>query len=154
MQYKYGKECKFYINWCTVIVSIKFLFDFLDPDNLDSTLLKLCKLILPSVHFLGLHNSLILQTSLQRKNIHSNMLCYTQKWVIHWYFKFWVLLSRTCRQKLSVEWHWIKFFIQIFCISVSFISTADKFVANVRELDSHHRYINTEWIYKECKAWF
>jgi len=33
----YGKECKFYINWCTAIVTIKFLFDFLVPENLDST---------------------------------------------------------------------------------------------------------------------
>jgi len=24
----------------------------------------------------------------------------------------------------------------------------------VSELDSHHRYINIEWISKECKAWF
>jgi len=51
----------------TVIVSMKFLFDFLVPENLDSMLLKLCKLILPSVHFSGLHDGLILRTSLQRK---------------------------------------------------------------------------------------
>jgi len=25
-----------------------------------------------------------------REKNHSNMLCYTQKWVMHWYFKFWV----------------------------------------------------------------
>ena len=24
----------------------------------------------------------------------------------------------------------------------------------VNELDSHHRYINIKWIYKEYKAWF
>jgi len=66
------------------------MFDFLVLDNLDSTLLKLCKLILPSVPFSGLHDGLILRTSLRWKNIHSNTLCYTQKWVIHWYFKFWV----------------------------------------------------------------
>jgi len=40
------------------------------------------------VHFSGLHDGLILRTSLQRKKINSNMLCYTQKWFLHWYFKF------------------------------------------------------------------
>ena len=69
----------------------------------------------------------------KEKIIQCNMLCYTLKWVIHWYFKFWVayLLSGTCRQKLSVEWHWLKFLLsRFFCISISFISTADKFVTN------------------------
>jgi len=46
---------------------MKFLFDFLVPENLDSMLLKLCELIFPSVHFSGLHGGLILRTSLQRK---------------------------------------------------------------------------------------
>jgi len=55
------------------------LFDFLILDNLDSTLLKLCKLILLSVHFSGLHDGLVLRTSLHRKKIHSNMLRYAQK---------------------------------------------------------------------------
>ena len=36
------------------------------------------------------------------KKIHSNMLCYTQKCVIHWSFKFLVF---SYYQKLSVEWH-------------------------------------------------
>jgi len=62
-----------------IIVSMKFLFDFLILDNLDSTLLKLCKLILSRVHILGLHAGWILRTSLHRKKIHSNMLRYTQK---------------------------------------------------------------------------
>jgi len=67
------------------------LFDFLAPENLDSTLfLKLCEVIRPSVHFSGLHDGLNIRTSLQRKRIQSNMLCSPQKWVIHCYFKFWV----------------------------------------------------------------
>jgi len=45
---------------------------------IDSTLLTLCKLILPSVHFSGLHDDLILRSSLQRRKIHSNMLRCTQ----------------------------------------------------------------------------
>jgi len=64
--------------------STKFLFDFLFSVNLHSTLLKLCKLILPNVHFSGLHHGLILRTSLQRKTVtaiccaigHTEM-CYT-----------------------------------------------------------------------------
>jgi len=64
---------------------MKFLFDFLVPENLDSMLLKLCELILPSVS--ELHDGFILRTSSQRK-IHSNILCYAQKRVIHWCFKF------------------------------------------------------------------
>jgi len=55
------------MKWCTVVVSIKFLFDFLVPENLDSTLLKLLLKLLPSVHFSGLHDGLGLRTSLQRK---------------------------------------------------------------------------------------
>jgi len=46
---------------------MKSLFDFLVPENLDSMSLKLCELILPSVHFSGLRGGLILRTSLQRK---------------------------------------------------------------------------------------
>ena len=65
--YSFAKKRKFYINWCTVIVSRRFLFDFLVPENLDSMLLKLCGLILPSVHFSRLNDCLILRTSLQRK---------------------------------------------------------------------------------------
>ena len=43
------------------------------------------------------------------------MLCYAQKWVIHWYFKFWVFTFWTCRPNLSVEWHWLQIFLsQIF----------------------------------------
>jgi len=57
---------------------MKFLFDFLVPENLDSMLLKLCEFILPSVNFSGLHIGLILRPSLQGK-IHINILCYTQK---------------------------------------------------------------------------
>jgi len=48
-----------------------------------------------------------------------------QKWVVHWPFKFWVF-SGICCQKLSVEWHWLKLFLE----AVSFVSTADKFVTN------------------------
>jgi len=65
---------------------MKFFFDFPIPENLDNMLLKLCELIIPSVYFSGLHDGLILRTSSQRKKIHSNMLCYTQKWNIHKYF--------------------------------------------------------------------
>jgi len=73
-QYKYGKECKFYIKWCAVTVSMKFLFDFLVPENLDSMLLQLCEVTLSSVHFSGVHDGLILRTSLQRKKFAA--ICY------------------------------------------------------------------------------
>jgi len=53
--------------YSTVIVTIKFLFDFVVPENPDNALLLLCKLILPIVHFLGLHDGLILRTSIQRR---------------------------------------------------------------------------------------
>ena len=42
-----------------------------------------------------------------REKIHSNMLCYTQKWVIHWHFNFWVFTfwnlwpNITCRVALT-----------------------------------------------------
>jgi len=79
-QYKNGKERKFYF---TVIdaqqfVSFKFLYNFSVPDNLDSTLLKLCKLILPSVHFSRLHDGLILRTLLQRKKSQQHVGLHTE----------------------------------------------------------------------------
>jgi len=55
------------VKGCAVIVAIKFLFDFVVLENLDNTLLLLWKLIIPKVHFLGLHDGLILRTSLQRR---------------------------------------------------------------------------------------
>jgi len=42
--------------------NFKFIFSFLVPENLDTMLLKLCELILPSVHFAGLRGGLILRT--------------------------------------------------------------------------------------------
>ena len=103
------------------------MFDFLVPKNLDSTLLKLCELFLPSAPFSGLHDGLTLQTTSQRKKIHNNMLCYRQKWVVHWSFKIWAF---TCCLKLSVELHWTKIFRARFsCISVNLSSTAVTFVS-------------------------
>ena len=90
-QYKYGKECKFYIKWCTAVFGMEFLFDFVVTENLDSMLLKLCELILPSVHFSGLRGGMILyELHYREKKIHGNMLWFLQKWVVHWYFKLWV----------------------------------------------------------------
>jgi len=66
------------MKWCTAIVTIKFLFKFVVPENLDSMLLKLCELILPSVHFSGLHDGLILRTSLQRKKSQQYVVLYTE----------------------------------------------------------------------------
>jgi len=66
------------MKWCTVIGNDKFLFDFLVPENLDNSLLKLCELILPSVHFSGLHNSLILGSSQQRKKSQQYVVLYTE----------------------------------------------------------------------------
>ena len=109
---------------------------YCSPRKSGCRLLKLCKLILPSVHFTGLHVGLILRTSSQRKNIHSNMLCCTRKLVIHWYFKFCV------------------FAFWFFCISISLFLHQTTLQQTVRELDSHNRYTNIVWIYKECKAWF
>jgi len=155
-QYKYGKKCKFYIKWSSVIVSIKFLFDFLDPENLDSMLLKLCEVILPNVHFSVLHDGLILRTSWQRKKFHSNMLCFPQKWVIHWYFKFWIfafwnLLTKIkCRvalTKVIFDLDFLAFRSVLFLQQTSLWQT-------VNQLNSHHWSINIEWVCKECKAWF
>jgi len=62
----------------TVIVTIKSLFDFVVPEKLDNTLLLLWKLILPKVHFLGLHDGLILRTSLQRRKSQQYVVLYTE----------------------------------------------------------------------------
>jgi len=55
--------------------------------------------MIPSVNLLGLHDVLILRTSLQRIKFHISTSFYMQKWVIHWSFKFLVL-------KLSLELNW------------------------------------------------
>jgi len=81
------------------------------------------------------------------------MLSYTQKWVIHWYFKFWVLTfwnlspEITCRvalTKVCFEPNFFAFRLVLFLQQTSMLQT-------ISELD---RYINIEWIYKECKALF
>jgi len=54
------------------------LFVFLVTENLDSMLLKLYELILPSVRFSGLHDGLISRTSLQRKNSQQYVVRYTE----------------------------------------------------------------------------
>ena len=57
------------------------------------------------------------------KKINSNMLCYTQKWVMHWYFKFWVFtfwnlsLEIKCTVALTEVYLWPRFS----CIPVSFL---------------------------------
>jgi len=66
------------MKWRTVIVTIKFLFYFVVPENLDSMLLKLRELILPSVHFSGLHDGVILRTSLQIKTLQQYVVLYTE----------------------------------------------------------------------------
>ena len=151
-----------YIHWCTVIVSIKFLLDFLVLDNLDRTLLKLCKLILPSVHFSGCTMVWFYELHLRKKKSTAICCAINANELYTGILNSRYLLSGTCRQKLIEERHWLKCFLSRFsCITVSFISTTDKFVANVSELDTHHRYINIvwnwinkEWIYKKCKTCF
>ena len=49
------------------------------------------------------------------KKIHGNMLCYTQKLVIHWYFKFWVFTFWNLSLKIKCRVALTKFFLtQIF----------------------------------------
>jgi len=89
------------------------------------------------------------------KKVHSNMSCYTQEWVIHCYFKFLVFIFWNSSQKLNVEWHWLTFFEPDFLAfwSVLFLQQTSLW-RTVSELDSHHRCINIEGIYKEFQAWF
>jgi len=66
------------------------------------------------------------------------------------------LLCGTCCQKLIAEWHWLKFLkSQIFLHfgQFNFCSSqvCDKRLVNWTAIID---YINTEWIYKERKAWF
>jgi len=65
---------------------------------LDSMLLKLCELSLPSVNFSGSHDGLILRNSLQKKNSQQHVVLYTG--MIELYtgiLNSWFLLSETCR---------------------------------------------------------
>jgi len=87
----------------------QFWFDFKVPFNLDTTLLKLCELILPSVHFFRVARWFGFTNFITEKKIHSNMLCYTQKWFIHCYFNFWVCTLWNLSPK--IKWHWLKFFL-------------------------------------------
>ena len=101
----------------------RFLFDLLYllvSENPDKTLLKLCELNLSSVHLGDEGCTIVLQTIKTR----SYISCKLQR------LNFEYLLSITCRQKSTVEWHWLIFFRARSWISVSSISAADKFVTN------------------------
>jgi len=127
---------------------MKFLFDFRVPENLDRLLLTLCELNLPSVRFSGLHNGMILRTSLQRKKF-TAICCALHKNELHTsILNSGYLLSGTCRQKLSFFYPDFLAFRSVLFLQQTSLSQT------VSELGSHHRYINIEWIYKECKAWF
>jgi len=106
------------MKWCIAIVNIKFFFDFLVPRNLDNTLLKLCELILPNAYFSGC-------TMVWFYELHYRDQKVTAIRCVHWSFKFWVF-SGACRQKLTVKWQWLKFFLE----PVSFVCTVDKFMTN------------------------
>jgi len=69
------------------------------------------------------------------------MLCYTQKWVVHWSLKFWVF---TCCQKLSVEWHWIKFLEPDFLAFRSIYFLQQSRLVNWTAITD---CVNNEWIY-------
>ena len=43
----------------TTFIDIRPLFDLLLSENLDNMLIKLCELILPSIHLLGMQGALI-----------------------------------------------------------------------------------------------
>jgi len=83
---------------------MKFLFDFLVSKNLDSMLLKLCELILPSVHFSGLRGDLIFRTSSHKKNFTAICCAIRRNELYTGILNSGYSLSGTCRQKLSV-WH-------------------------------------------------
>jgi len=59
---------------------------------------------------------------------------------------FWNLCAHNnCRVALT----------KVFLEPISFVSAADKFVTNGwRNWIDITDFINVEWIYKECKAWF
>jgi len=61
---------------------------------------------------------------------------------VHWYFKFWVF-SGTCRQKLTVKWHWLKFFFRPnqFCFYSR--QVCDKRLANWTAITD---CVNDEWM--------
>jgi len=81
------------------------------------------------------------------------MLCYMQKWVIHWYFKFWVftLWNLSPEIKCRVALTQVCFEPDFFAFRSVLLLQQTSLLQTVSELD---RYINIEWIYKECKAWF
>jgi len=116
----------------------------------------MCQSILPSVHFSGMYDGLILRASLQRNKIRSNMLCCTQKWVLHRSFIFWVspfwnlLPVINCRVVLT------KVFLEPDCLHFGQFNFCNSQVCDKRLVNwtAITDYINIEWIYKECKAWF
>ena len=85
------------------------------PENLDSTFVKAVHINSPKCSFFKVARWFDFINFITEKKNHSNMLCYTQKWVIHWYFKSWVFTLWNLSSEISVEWHWLKFvFSQIF----------------------------------------
>ena len=57
---------------------MKFLFDFVVPKNLDSMLLKLCELILPTVNFQGCTVVWFYELHYREKNSQQCFVLYTE----------------------------------------------------------------------------
>jgi len=118
-----------YSNWNAtnaLFISTRFLFDLLVSENLDDTVLKLCEecsFVRVARHFDELHYREWKFTAKFRAKyrIESYTGCLSSGY----------LLSGTFRQIPAVEWYWLKpFRARCSCVSVSFISTTNKFVTN------------------------
>ena len=68
-----------YMKWCIVITNIKFLFDFLVPEVWTILyVVEAVRINSPKCSFLGLHDGLVLQTSLQRKKSQQYVVLYAE----------------------------------------------------------------------------
>ena len=95
--HKYGKECKFYMKWCTVIVTINFLLDFVVPVNLDITLLKLCESILSSAHFYGWTKVWFYELHYREKKSQQYVVLYTEMCCTQVFYIVYILLEPVAR---------------------------------------------------------
>ena len=83
-QYKYGKECKFYIKWCTYSnCQYEVFVWFSSPRKPGQYVVKTVQINSPKCSFFRVARWFDFTNFITEKTIHSIMLCFTQKWVIH-----------------------------------------------------------------------
>jgi len=86
-------------------ISLKFLFDLLVPENLDSTFVKALQINSPKCSFFKVARWFDFTNFITEQKITATCCAIRRNGLYTGILNSGYLLSGTCRQKLSVEWH-------------------------------------------------